>query len=118
QDGFAAVAPPAPAQLLPRSPGSTDRCSGRSGPAVRAVLAGAEWSREATATTPVAPVPSQSTALACAVRLRSWRSLATDSLLASAFPPGDAGATPVAVHPDSPYQPIRFVVCSGDNRNL
>src|SRR5437588_11026925 len=49
-----------------------------------------------------APVPSQSTALACAVRLRSWRSLATDSLLASAFPPGDAGATPVAVHPDSP----------------
>jgi len=66
RDEFATVRPPALARLLARLPGSTDRCSGRSGREAPAVLAGADWSREATAATPAAPVLFRSTALACA----------------------------------------------------
>src|SRR5262249_60641691 len=95
-------------RLLAQSPGSIARCWDRSGPATPAILDGAEWSREVTATTPAVPVPFPSTARACAVCLHSWPWPEAHSLLASASPPSGVGATPVVVHRDSPAWAPRY----------
>src|SRR5262249_31312943 len=108
RDGFAAVAPPAPAPLLARAPGSIARWSRRGDPRVPVVLAGSDWSKETATRIPARPALFRSTTLSCVACLRSWRWHAVDSSLGCAFPPGDAGAISVGVHRDSLVSASRY----------
>src|SRR5215469_981554 len=102
QDASSAGAPvgtsPLPARPLP----SARQSSGSADPATAADPRVADSPRELDESFPVARVRAPSTASSCTVVLRSELPLATGSSLACALAPSGAGATAVAVDPDSP----------------
>src|SRR5215469_6288951 len=102
QDASSSAAPGGTSRLLARSLASVRQSSGSADPATAADPRVAGSPKGLDESFPVAPARAPSTASSCTGVLRSELPLATGSSLACALAPFDAGATAVAVDPDSP----------------